>query len=153
MDTQMFFDPILFGPGMWYQIHTDSLLCNTFNLKYHFMARMNLLCDNFKCDECKIHFKKFIDTHPIQNYFNMLDPVLKKDIGMFKWTWEFHNDVNRRLEKYQPTFEEAYQFYSNQILSFTEKSPKDPPKGPVLPNKYVRPVRTCNSCNRNKMLI
>jgi hypothetical protein len=34
-----------------------------------------------------------------------------RNIGMFYWSWEFHNAVNSYLKKYQPTFEEAFNYY------------------------------------------
>lgn len=165
MNTQVFYDPILFGPGMWYQIHSDSLLCNTLILKQHFVITINALCNHFRCDDCKIHFRNFIDTHPIQNYFNVKD--LDKDVGIFKWTWELHNHVNQRLGKYQPTFKEAYDFYTNEPVQPVETVQQTTIetsrqamvfqlrqsiiRAKTIQRNPKNPPRVCNSCNKNKL--
>ncbi len=110
----MFTNPSIFGPGMWYKIHSDAIVCTTLTLKQSFAFNMNALCNNFKCLECKGHFRQFLDTHPIQNYFNIIDKG--KDVGIFKWSWEFHNHVNQRLNKPLLNFEESYNLYKPLIV-------------------------------------
>lgn len=112
MDTTIFSDPTKIGPGIWFKIHIDAITATTDELKHAFVININAICDNFKCKKCQPHFRKFIDTHPLKNYWNIKD-IKGRDIGFFKWSWELHNEVNKFLKKYQPTLEEAYDFYSD----------------------------------------
>jgi hypothetical protein len=112
MDTSIFSDPTKIGPGIWFKIHIDAKSAVTDLLKQAFIVNINALCDNFKCKKCQPHFRKFIDTHPLKDYWNIKNSN-GADIGFFKWSWELHNQVNKFLDKYQPTLEEAYAFYSD----------------------------------------
>lgn len=108
------------GPGIWFKIHSDAIAAKTQQLKESFIININALCDGFKCKHCQPHFRKFINENPIQNYFNIKDKK-GRDIGIFQWTWEFHNAVNIRLDKYQPLLEEAYDFYNNNNIGICYK--------------------------------
>lgn len=112
MDVSLFSDPAKIGPGIWFKIHIDAIVAITDSLKEAFIININAVCNNFKCKKCQPHFRKFIDTHPLRDYWNIKDSK-GRDIGFFKWTWELHNEVNKYLKKYQPTLEEAYAFYSD----------------------------------------
>lgn len=112
MDVSVFADPVKVGPGIWFKMHTDAIKAITDNLKSAFVVNINAVCDNFKCKKCQSHFRKFIDTYPLENYWNIHDEK-GRDIGFFKWTWEMHNQVNKFLKKYEPTLQEAYDFFSN----------------------------------------
>lgn len=112
MDVTIFSAPTKIGPGMWAGLHIEAVYATTDALKTAFITNTNAKCDNFRCKKCQPHFRKFIDTYPLTNYWNIRDNK-GRDIGFFKWTWELHNQVNKFLGKYQPTFEEAYAFWSN----------------------------------------
>lgn len=112
MDTSIFTDPVKIGPGIWFKMHTDAVKAITDDLKIAFETNTNACCDNFKCKKCQPHFRKFIDTHPFINYWNIRDDM-GRDIGFFQWTWELHNAINKFLGKYQPSLQEAYNFFSN----------------------------------------
>lgn len=112
MDVSIFSDPVKIGPGIWFKMHTDAVGAINDKLKESFEININITCDNFKCKKCQGHFRKFIDIYPLRNYWNIYD-MKGRDIGFFKWTWELHNQVNKFLSKYQPTLEEAYEFFSN----------------------------------------
>jgi hypothetical protein len=111
MDGSVFTDTSKFQ-GIWFKIHIDGMMATNDALKDAFIININALCDNFKCKKCQPHFRKFIDTHNFKDYWNIKN-INGKDIGFFKWTWELHNQVNKFLGKYQPSLEEAYNFYSN----------------------------------------
>jgi hypothetical protein len=115
MDRITLMDITKIGPGIWFKIHTDGIAAITQSLKESFIVNINALCDGFKCKHCQPHFRKYINEHPIENYFNIKN---KKgiDIGIFQWTWEFHNAVNLRLGKHQPTLEESYEYFTNNTI-------------------------------------
>ena len=97
------------GKGIWFVIHTLAL--NTKDKKQCFEWMINTLADNFGCEICKPHIKKFILDHPLKNY----------NEDYFKWTWELHNDVNRRLNKPTLPLEEALNIYKNMVCKNCDK--------------------------------
>lgn len=109
MDIKKFSTPEVFGPGIWFMIHNQGLRANTDLKKEQYEINMQLLCDDFRCNECKTHFQKFIDSHPLIKYW-------KEENGFFRWSFELHNSVNKRLGKYQPNFEEALNYFSNSNI-------------------------------------
>jgi hypothetical protein len=115
MDTKIFTDPAKIGPGIWFSIHIEAVHATDDNSKNKFITNINNLCDNFKCQKCKPHFRKFIDTHPLTNYWNIKDNH-GNDIGFFKWSWELHNQVNKFLNKPQPSLSDAYSYYSSSSV-------------------------------------
>ena len=112
MDTSIFADPVKVGPGVWFKMHIDAIKAITDSLKKAFIIDINAVCDNFKCKKCQPNFRKFIDTHPLEDYWHIYDSK-GRDIGFFQWTWEMHNQVNKFLKKYEPTLEEAYEYFAN----------------------------------------
>ena len=111
METQIFTDPVKIGPGIWFSMHLSAVHATTDSKKKDFEVYVNMLCDNFKCAKCKPHFRKFIDTHPFKNYYHIRN-AKGDDIGMFQWTWELHNQVNKFLNKPCPSLEDSYSYYS-----------------------------------------
>lgn len=140
MDVTIFSDPSKVGPGMWASLHVDAIYATTDVLKNSFITNTNAKCDNFRCKTCQPHFRKFIDTHPFNEYWNIRD-IKGRDVGFFKWTWELHNEVNKRLNKYQPTFDEAYEFWSNNDIGACFNC-GSPPEVPELRSRAIPPILT-----------
>ena len=107
-------DPIYIGPGIWYIIHSQALsdLYHEEN-KEEYVLLINSIADNFPCDLCKIHFKQYIKEHPIEDYFNikLTDIDNSDNIGLFYWSWKYHNSVNTRLGKDILSFNTALSIY------------------------------------------
>lgn len=97
--------------GIWFLMHLNAVIATSSESKSEFRRQINHLQKNFKCLNCKEHFKKFIDTHPFKNYENIKNSQ-GKEIGYFKWTWELHDQVNKFLGKYRPSLDEAYKYYT-----------------------------------------
>ena len=102
----------LLGPGWWMKIHRDAMKATTEERKRVFEYNIEEDCNTFPCAKCKTHFRKFLDTHALKQYWQIYDNK-GQDIGFFKWTWELHNQVNRFLKKYEPTLQEAYDYYNS----------------------------------------
>ncbi len=85
-------DPRIFGPGSWFDIHVYAAEATTPERKRAFMDFMRLLAPKLKCKTCKDHAIVYLRDHPMENY-------LTEEHGLFKWSWIFHNTVNRRLGK------------------------------------------------------
>lgn len=115
MEVTQFADPVKVGPGVWFSLHLMALHATTDELKRAFMIYVENLCANFRCQDCQKHFRKYLDTHSLLPYWDRKDGQ-GRPLGMFIWSWEFHNTVNRFLHKYEPTLEEAYDYYHNNLI-------------------------------------
>lgn len=125
----------IIGPGIWHVIHMLSLNATTDITKESFILTINTLCNNFGCDSCKPHFRQFIDDHPFKNYWH-IEYKKEGDYGFFKWSWELHNSVNKRLLKKHVSFEDALFKYKNYICKDCDKDKK---LNPILVK--INPVR------------
>jgi len=106
-------DPEVIGPGYWAQIHFEALRATNDDRRSKFIEKMKLLPTEFPCGDCRPHIDKFIKENPLEKFKDL--KYKGKDIGLFYWSWLFHNEVNSRLGKYQPSIEEAYSYYSQEI--------------------------------------
>jgi hypothetical protein len=138
MDTSAFADPVKVGPGIWFKLHTDAVTAVTDALKESFIINTNAVCNNFKCKTCQPHFRNFIDTHPFKDYWNIRN-AKGEDIGMFQWTWELHNKVNKVLGKYEPTLEESYEYFTSPEVGACFNCGQEHPPAIVNAIQYTIP--------------
>ena len=82
----------------WDRIHSIAANAITVSLKIEFEKYIRYLSYNFPCPKCRPHIKKRLASYPIKTYYNIFDSN-GRDIGIAKWSWEFHNDVNSRTNK------------------------------------------------------
>ena len=94
----------------WNTIHIKARNANTEEKKDEFVEYMNFLTKNFPCPNCIDHIRQYLAKHPIEKYYDIKDKN-GNDIGLFKWSWEFHNEVNKRLNKKIMTWEELLRIY------------------------------------------
>ena len=130
MEVTAFTDPVKIGPGLWFKLHLDAVQAVTDELKRAFVINTQALVDNFKCAHCQEHFRAFVERYPLTRYWNIHNRE-GQDIGFFQWTWELHNQVNKRYRKYQPTLEEAYLYYSQAKVGLCFDCGKSDPPAPV----------------------
>lgn len=102
-------DPKIVGPGIWFVIHNKAVHAVTAEKKVKFIDFITELAETFPCTICKEHMTKYIKNHPISSFTNIIDNG--RDIGMFKWTWIFHNSVNTRLRKSYMDWNSACNMY------------------------------------------
>lgn len=115
------FDIKIEGRGIWYVIHTLALHANTNPLKESYILTINTLADHFGCETCKPHFKKFIVDNPFKKYWHI--KYNNEDLGFFKWSWELHNFVNKRLNKPILNFEDVLFNYKNMVCHDCHDNP------------------------------
>jgi len=94
----------------WYKIHKKASKIKTYEDKEDFKRYMKRLYRAMDCEVCKSHTKKFIKSHPMRDYWTYIDED-GKDRGLFRWTWIFHNDVNKRLGKREYKWHETVRLY------------------------------------------
>ena len=98
------------GPELWFDLHLEALHAIDDKRKKKFANKIKKVYKSIQCKRCKGHMKKFIKGHPLSMYDRRYDDE-GKDIGMFLWSWKFHNDVNKRTDKRIMDFREAYKMY------------------------------------------
>lgn len=91
-------NPRQIGPGIWYSIHILAKNAITEAKKNEFIDYMYLLSVEFPCGNCRNHIQVYLNEHPFDPFMNLVNEK-GEDVGMFKWTWMFHNAVNARLHK------------------------------------------------------
>lgn len=93
-------DPLIIGPGIWLTIHITAKKAGegTYE-KQAFVSYMKSLRESFPCLTCRSHIEEYMKTHPFDPFWSITDPTTGRDIGLFMWAWNFHNAVNRRLNK------------------------------------------------------
>lgn len=109
-------DPKIVGPGKWDIIHTEGFKAKTNESQRRFIELVEEICREFKCEVCHGHCTKYIKDHPPSNYIGKEFEFegVKEKLGMFVWSWEFHNSVNIRLGKPHMNYETAYYMYSTE---------------------------------------
>lgn len=98
----------VFGPGLWWSLHIDSInIINSEDAEYYIKTTNRKLA-SIPCQECRNHALDYLSKNPVTKY-NALEE------GYFRWGWEFHNTVNRRLGKVELTYDEAKMIYVNPM--------------------------------------
>lgn len=117
-------DPEYVGPGTWNTIHRLAYVAKTKEQQKCFAGTMNEICSGFPCFNCQYHCAEYIRNHPMSEYMNMLVEVNgeKLPLGLFLWSWKFHNAVNARLKKPIMTWDTAYNIYSDNNNLVCSKS-------------------------------
>lgn len=114
-------DPKKFGPGIWFLIHHNAALAITQRKKEDFEEFMRDICANLPCLNCRSHCGDYLSSHGMGPYWNKKDEN-GRDIGLFVWSYEFHNAVNKRLGKPLYSYDTAYGRYvrnDNAVCSAT----------------------------------
>lgn len=99
------------GPGFWYIIHKIAYLVTVTLDEDDAIVKIKRLIDIFPCDDCSNHGKNYYMNNPIEMYKGVKDNN-EKLIGIYLWTFYFHNAVNAKLKKPAMRLEDSYQLYS-----------------------------------------
>ena len=103
-------NPKYIGPGTWNVIHTLAYNATTKESKQAFIKHMNIICKQFPCETCREHCKTYLKENPMIEYMDVVTEG--KPLGLFTWTWQFHNAVNHRIGKPILSWEIALHIYS-----------------------------------------
>jgi len=109
-------DPDKFGPVMWYIIHNSALKLG----ENEFIDWLRITLSSIPCLDCRNHALEYIDDND-PNSFKNIHNEDGELIGMFQWTWKFHNDVNIRLNKKLYDFQEVYRMYTNESTMCSDR--------------------------------
>ena len=107
-------DPEYVGPGVWNIIHRRAWLAQTVESQRSFIEFMKDVCYHFPCVVCRGHCSEYIKNHPMEEYLGVTVKMgtETRALGLFIWTWKFHNAVNIRLRKPLMSWDTAYSLYS-----------------------------------------
>ena len=111
MEPKLITDPSKIGPGYWQIIHFKARNSDTLKLKQDFIDFMYLLSVEFPCGNCRNHIQKYLKENPFEPFMNLKNEH-GEDIGMFKWSWLFHNAVNIRIHKPYVDWDTAWEMYN-----------------------------------------
>ena len=120
-------DPKKCGPGIWYTTHVYARDAVTEEKKHIFLNHINMLRKDFPCEKCRGHINEYVEANPIEHYWNVTDND-GNAIGLFQWSWIFHNAVNERINKERPDdphpyvdWNTAYNMYYNTDIMICTK--------------------------------
>lgn len=117
-----FSDPNVIGPGMWIWMHTEAFHAKSPEHKENFIRNLRINIKNFRCKDCRDHAMQYIDRNPPELYAKIGVDEGREDTTMFRYTWLFHNTVNKRLGKPIVEWDVAYAMYSNPESMFCDKN-------------------------------
>lgn len=87
----------------WDRIHQMAVNATTKSNMDEYKKYISYLSYNFPCPKCRPHIQRRLREYPIDSYYGMTDDQ-GREIGVAKWSWEFHNAVNERLGKHIVTW-------------------------------------------------
>ena len=96
-------NPKLWGSNLWIFLHLLTFDYNP-EIKQEHKIFLNNLSNILPCEDCKKEYKKYMTIKKI-------NAILKSKDDYIKGIWEFHNDVNKRLNKKQLTFNKFIEIY------------------------------------------
>jgi hypothetical protein len=103
-------NPKHIGPGYWANWHSISLYADTREKKAELARNIVVAVDKFPCREpCRKDAIKYIKSNPLLSAVDSKDPL-----SLFKWTVNFHNYVNSKLNKTIFTWVEAKEAWSGK---------------------------------------
>jgi len=113
----MYYDSVIWGPHMWFFLHTISLCYplrpNAVTKKkyYDFVQNIPLF---IPVERMSSNFSKLLDEYPVT-------PYLDNRESFVRWVWFIHNKINEMLEKPQLSFNEFYIQYHETYKPADEK--------------------------------
>lgn len=117
-------DPKYIGPGTWNVIHRRAAKATMRQEQLQFISFMKDVCYNFPCLVCRGHCTEYINNHPIEDYLDAVVDIggQKLPIGLFVWSWKFHNAVNIRIKKPIMSWLTAYNLYLSPKSTICSKT-------------------------------
>lgn len=104
------------GSGLWYSIHTQSKYVNTKKDLNEFINFFENLIINIPCPVCREHAASYYAMNKIDDSILGSFYYENVDVSVFKWTYDFHNNVNHRLGKKVMEFSFAVNLYMKEFF-------------------------------------
>lgn len=104
------YDPKVWGPAFWFSLHTSAAhypLEASPIVKERMKARILAIPYEIPCRACMTHASAFIEANR-----DRLDEIVSNRHSLGKFYVDFHNKVNKRYNKPEWTYDQAYKKYS-----------------------------------------
>lgn len=152
-------NPATFGPGIWYTIHINARNAVNDDTKNKFKDFIETTISNLPCHTCKQHATSYYQSNPLSDFWNVKENG--KEIGLFKWAWNFHNTVNNRLKKPYMSWEVAKMLYAedtgvcNEVCgaSMDDVPSSVSPANISHPHPPITPVSSQGSTQTNNLYL
>ena len=89
----------------WKTVHTKAKYAVTKEKRDKFERYVRFLAIRFPCGKCRNHIGVYLRQNPI--------PKVLGDKTIYRWAWDFHNSVNKRLGKSVVSWEQSLKFYED----------------------------------------
>jgi hypothetical protein len=100
-------DPELWGPKLWFFLHTISFEYNpSIETKKSYSTFFNSLAPIIPCEICRLHYTKFLKNNPIEN-------SLDNKESLIKWVLKCHNNVNKINNKPEWSYNDLMSKYTS----------------------------------------
>lgn len=99
------------GPGWWISDHITSANLDSQAAEDEFIRNFQYRIRHFPCPPCRQDATAYIESHDINRYRNMTDSRTGKRVGMFRYVFEMHNWVNKKLGHEELEYKSAYDMY------------------------------------------
>ncbi len=102
-------DPTVWGPKLWFFIHTIALNFPD-NPSFEDIKNYEMFFENLKyiipCDSCRLHYTQRLSANPVSKYLTDANTL-------FIYTIDLHNEVNKSLGKKIYSYEKVANLYKN----------------------------------------
>ena len=113
-------NPAVTGPGLWFFLHLKAYHATTEDNALELINDLWLLAKKHPCIVCRKHMGIYLNKHPPRDHIEYIDNT-GRNVGIFRYTWLFHNFVNQHLKKPIMSFDDAIsQFEINEDVPCTE---------------------------------
>jgi hypothetical protein len=129
----MSYDSKYLGPGYWASWHIKSVFSDTEEKKGEVARNIALDIKNFPCAKCKDHAKTYVIKNPLMVAVKDKDPL-----SMFKWTVDFHNEVNLRLKKKIFSYQDALVHWNGSNFCTEDCDEQTKPKKKIVRKKIIK---------------
>ena len=106
-------NPNIWGPPLWFTLHNMASKY-PINASHLYRTSMkdfiNSLPYILPCETCKVHANICIEQ-----YKTKLDNICKGRHELFKFFVDFHNSVNKRSNKTEMSYEDAFKMYNGKV--------------------------------------
>ena len=106
-------NPDIWGPSLWFTLHNTASKYPV-NPSPLYISKMKefITCIPFiiPCEKCKVHAKNHIDDNNTN-----LDDICSSREKLFKFFVDFHNIVNKRYNKKEISYDEAFKIYNQKV--------------------------------------
>lgn len=101
------------GPGIWYILHSQAL--ELARQGPAFWLLLNRIVSTLPCMKCRRSAAAYLLDHPITHEDAERCDYLGVPVGLFRWTVDFHNWVNRETGKEEMDWFDALAMYRHFI--------------------------------------